>query len=366
MLWSIPLLMGCLAGFVLFRTKTIPRDCVSASHAEEGDNRKLSVIVPARNEEENLPHLLRSLSGQTRPPDEIIVVDDHSTDRTGETASGFAGVTVIANPPLPPGWTGKNWAVWNGYAQASGDLIVFLDADIRLAPTALAALVEARDRAEGVVSVVPYHVTEKWHERLALVTNILGVFAFTSPWEARNPAQGLYGSCIIATREHYEAVNGHESIKSEVLDDLRLGGRFKAAGIPIANFIGAGLVSFRMYAQGIRSAIEGFGKSAVLSTSKLAFGTVALTAVWLIGLLVSEFFWAALGTSWALPLAIGYGFYMLQMIYLVKYIGRFGIAILPLHLLSGLFFIVMMAYSAYQVTVLRRVKWKGRDIETGG
>jgi len=366
MFWAIPFLVCCAAGFVLFRARTIPLPNVSAYHGAETDQRKLSVIIPARNEEENLPELLQSLKRQTRPPDEIIVVDDFSSDRTKEVAASFDGVTVLANEPLPPGWTGKNWAVWNGYAISRGDLIAFLDADVRLAPEALASLIAARDRTDGVVSVVPYHVTERWHERLAFVTNILAVFAFMSRWEERNPRQGLYGSCILTTREHYEAVKGHESIKSEVLDDLSLGARYKQAGIPVTNYLGKGLVNFRMYAQGLRSGIEGFGKSAALSTATLHPVTIILNAVWIAGLLISEFGWLAIGTAWALPLAIGYGLYMLQMIYLVKYIGRFGWAIVPLHLFSGIYFLVMMIYSAYQVMLLGRVKWKGRDVKTGG
>ncbi|TVY01440.1 glycosyltransferase [Cohnella terricola] len=359
-IWSIPLLLCCCAGFYLFRRNTIP-----IGTAMSAQSRRLSVIIPARNEEANLPFLLQSLREQTWQPYEIIVVDDHSSDRTREIAESF-GVKVIANPELPPDWTGKNWAVWNGYSQASGDLIAFLDADIRLAPRALESLVAAREATGGVLSVVPYHYTEKFHERLALITNILGVFAFMSPFEKNNPKKGLYGSFILTAREDYEKVNGHESIKSEVLDDLNLGARYMQAGIRVTNFIGRGLVSFRMYAHSIRNEVEGFSKSAVLGTTNLKKGTIFLVAVWVAGLLVSEAAWFAVSTSWAIPLAIGYLFYMLQMIYFVKYTGRFGYAMLLLHFLSGLFFIVVILYSTYQVSVLGHVSWKGRHIKVGG
>ncbi|MBW7461652.1 glycosyltransferase, partial [Paenibacillus sepulcri] len=169
----------------------------------------------------------------------------------------------------PEGWTGKNWAVWNGYQQASGDLIAFLDADIRLEPKALEFLLHARERAGGVISVVPYHYTVKFYEKLAMITNILGVFAFMSPFENTNPRKGLYGSCILTAREDYEKIGGHQSVKSELLDDLNLGARYAQAGIPVVNFIGSGLVSFRMYPGGIRHEIEGFAKGAALSTSAL-------------------------------------------------------------------------------------------------
>jgi 4,4'-diaponeurosporenoate glycosyltransferase len=360
MVWIVPFVISCLAGFVLFRKNTVP-----VGNEPYPPIGKLSVIIPSRNEETNLPHLLNSLQGQTLQPFEIIVVDDFSVDQTKGVAERY-GVTVIDNTTLPPGWTGKNWAVWNGYSHAAGDVIAFLDADIRLAPHALESLVKARKKTGGVVSVVPYHYTEKFYERLALIANILGVFAFTSPFEKDNPRKGLYGSCILTTREDYDLVNGHESVKSELLDDLNLGAKYMEAGIPVTTFIGYGVVSFRMYAQGIRSEIQGFGKGAVLSTSSLSLGTILLVAVWLVGLVVSESAFFAITTSWAAPLMIGYFLYMLQIFYFVKYVGRFGITMLLLHVFSGFFFIFVMIYSIYQVAVLGHVSWKGRHIKVGG
>ncbi|WP_315971308.1 glycosyltransferase family 2 protein [Paenibacillus sp. N3.4] len=187
--------IGCMAGFIVFRKNKVPLNAETCW--EEG---RLSIIIPARNEQYNLPYLLESLQAQTFQAFEIIVVDDGSSDRTKQIAESY-GVKVIANPQLPLGWTGKNWAVWNGYLQAAGELIAFMDADIRLAPHALEALVKMRGKNGGVISVVPFHHTEKWYERLALVFNVLGVFAFTSPFEKNNPMKGLYGSCILTTRK---------------------------------------------------------------------------------------------------------------------------------------------------------------------
>ncbi|WP_135553900.1 glycosyltransferase [Paenibacillus cymbidii] len=358
--------IGCLAGMWLFRNNRLAAD--AASGAEDGKapkERKLSVIIPARNEQVNLPHLLGSLREMTFTPHEIIVVDDFSDDRTYEIAASF-GVTVIRNTELPPGWTGKNWAVWNGYRQATGDLIAFLDADIRLAPDALAALIATRDRCGGVISVVPFHYTEKLYERLALVTNLLGAFAFTSPAERRNPRKGLYGSCIVTTREDYELVSGHSSVRGELLDDLNLGAKYTEAGIPVTNFLGCGLVSFRMYPQGIRSELEGFSKGAVLSTGKLRPGTIVCVALWMIGLIAAESALFAWGTSWAVPLGIAYALYTAQIVLFGRYVGKFGWFVPLLHPLSTLFFLVVMAYSAYQVLFLGHVAWKGRNVKVGG
>lgn len=359
-MWIIVVMaVGCLSGFFLFRRNTL------AVSSEPCLGLKPSVIIPARNEACNLPHLLDSLLKQTVRPFEIIVVDDFSEDRTREIAESY-GVTVIANSSLPEGWTGKNWAVWNGYLRASGDVFVFLDADIRLAPNALASLLHARERSRGVISVVPFHHTEKLYEKLALILNMLGIFAFTSVGEKDNPKKGLYGSCIVATREDYEKINGHQSVKDEVLDDLFLGSKFIEAGVPITNYIGHGLVSFRMYPQGIRSEVEGFSKGAVLSTSTLSPWTIVPIAVWVVGLIVSEAAFPLAGTSWAVPLLIGYVMYTLQLVYFMKYVGAFGIVIPVLHIVATVFFLVVMLYSLYQVVVLGHVSWKGRHIRVGG
>ncbi|CAI6075295.1 glycosyltransferase [Cohnella sp. JJ-181] len=361
-MWGLLAFMvsACAAGFILFRRNTVPRSSRQTAGAS-----RLSVVIPARNEEANLPHLLSSLQAQRYRPYEIIVVDDGSTDRTGPIARSF-GATLIGGLPLPEGWTGKNWAVWNGYLRSTGDLIAFLDADVRLAPDALGALIEARAQVGGAVSVVPYHYTEKFYERLALVPNLLGLFAFTSPFERTNPRKGLYGSCILTTRADYERAKGHEGVKSELLDDLTLGARFAEAGVPVANFIGRALVSFRMYPGGIRSEVQGFGKGAVQSTGKLSKPTVLLVALWLVGLICAEAAPFVLHSAWAPAWAAGYLLYTLQIYYFARHTGRFGPWLPAVHLLSTAFFLYIMLYSSYRVLFVGHVSWKGRKIGVKG
>jgi 4,4'-diaponeurosporenoate glycosyltransferase len=95
---------------------------------------RVSVLIPARNEQATLPHLLRAMQQQRLRPLEVIVIDDHSTDQTAAIAR-TAGVRLIEAPPLPAGWCGKTWALHHGSHQAQGDLLVFLDADTEPVPT---------------------------------------------------------------------------------------------------------------------------------------------------------------------------------------------------------------------------------------
>jgi len=352
--------LGFVSGFILFRKATIPEPSQQSSPP-----RSISVIIPARNEELNLPELLASLSRQTLKPSEVIVVDDHSTDRTREIAESF-GVTVIASPELPEGWTGKSWALWNGYLKSNGDILIFLDADVRLADGAIASLVAEQHKQGGAMSVVPYHTTVRFYERFAMMLNVLGAFTFTSPFEQRNPRKGLYGPCIITTREDYEKIGGHEQIRSKITDDLSLGGKFQEAGIQVSNYLGGKLISYRMYPGGFRSELEGFAKSAMLSTALLHPLTLTCAILWIIGLIVSQVWFLAIGHAMLIPMAIGYILYVAEIYYINRLVGRFGIIHQLFPILSVSFFLIVIGYSLYQSHIAKKVIWKGRTIDVGG
>ncbi|HEQ72015.1 MAG TPA: glycosyltransferase, partial [Spirochaetia bacterium] len=143
---------GWIAGWLsFFRSHRLP---AAASGAPEAAS--VSVIIPARNEEARLGPLLASLDRQTVTPLEIIVVDDDSNDNTRQLAQK-AGVTVVVAPARPAGWLGKPWACHCGAGRARGDILLFLDADVRLAPDALARLLTASLRERGLISVQPWH-----------------------------------------------------------------------------------------------------------------------------------------------------------------------------------------------------------------
>lgn len=345
-------------GLILFS-----RNCLEDSGRPVDAGKRVSVIIPARNEEKNLPHLLASLMAQTYKPYEIIVVDDASSDRTAEIARGF-GVTLVGNPELPEGWTGKNWAVWNGYLKATGDIFVFLDSDIRLAPRGLELLLRNRARTGGVISVLPYHYTERFFEKLSLVLYILGVFAFTAPAERAKKTKPLYGSCIIASRVDYEIVSGHKGVRHEILDDMSLGKAFSKAGIRVETFSGCDIVSFRMYPDGLRSELQGFSKGAVSGMETLRGPTVAMIACWVAGLIIFGLGLPVMIFTLNVPLiitfAIGYLLYTAQFYYLCAYSGRYGVVMPLLHFLPTIFFIVVMMYSTYRTSVHQNVIWKGR------
>ena len=325
----------------------------------------ISVIIPARNEALNLPKLLESLAIQSVQPDEVIVVDDGSEDDTRAIGQGY-GVKVLIAPDLPDGWTGKTWAVWNGYLQSSGEILVFLDADVRLSRYAMESLIAEQKKQGGVISAVPYHKAEKFYEKFAMMLNVLGVFAFTSPFERRNSKKGLYGACIITSRYDYEKIGGHEGIRSEMLDDLNLGARFQREGIKVSNYLGGRLVAFRMYGHGVKSELEGFSKGAILSTSAVSGLTLVPLILWIVGLIASQTFFFYIGSHLWFALCVGYALYAVEFLYFSRHVGSFGVLHPICHFMSLVFFLVVVGYSLYQAVIRKKVVWKGRYVDVGG
>ncbi|UCG54804.1 MAG: glycosyltransferase, partial [Dehalococcoidia bacterium] len=116
----------------------------------------VSILVPARNEERNIPNLLSSLKSQIKADDEIIVVDDHSEDKTAAVAEQ-EGAKVIKSKQMPPGWTGKIWACYQGAQSAIGRILIFLDADTVIEDGGLDDIISSYGKTYGVLSIQPYH-----------------------------------------------------------------------------------------------------------------------------------------------------------------------------------------------------------------
>src|SRR5690242_13419190 len=231
---------------LLWRVPRLP----AASSPAPG--RRVSVVVPARNEAGRLPRLLVALGAQTRPADEVLVVDDHSEDGTGAVADA-AGVDVVAAPPLPDGWTGKTWACSYGGQRTSGDVLVFLDADTEPEPDLIGRVLEALDHRGGLLSVMPYHRMQRQYERLSAffsVISLMGVGAASARRSA--PVTGAYGPCLACDRRDYDAVGGHETIRGAVVDDVAMAQQFRRAGFPVRVVGGRGAISFRLYGGGLR------------------------------------------------------------------------------------------------------------------
>jgi len=211
----------------------------------------VSIVVPARNEEDNLGACLGSLVTQTGVRFEVIVVDDHSSDRTPEIARSFATVKLIAAPPLAPGWTGKNNAMWAGAQTATGNWLLFTDADTVHLPGSLArALEEAQLHGASVLSYSPRQEVHGILENAVMVVIFAELAATYRPAEVcdpASPAAAANGQYLLISRDAYHAVGGHRAIASDLLEDVALARAVKRSGRKIFFRYGGDAVRTRMY-----------------------------------------------------------------------------------------------------------------------
>ena len=267
---------------------------------------QLSVIIPARNEEASLGTCLASLVIQTGIDFEVIVVNDHSTDRTREVAGKFSRVHVIDADALPDGWTGKNNAVATGARQARGQWLLFTDADTIHTPGSLArALAEAKDNRADVLSYSPEQIAITFWE-MAILPVIFAELAHQFPpskvSDPKSPEAAANGQFILIRREVYDAIGGHAAVASEILEDVALARRVKAAGYKL-RFRYSESVRTRMY-RNFAQLREGWTKNLALLFPTPGLTAAKYTLLWAIP------FAALVGSStrwWWIPIVI-FGF----------------------------------------------------------
>jgi len=330
----------------------------------------VAVVVPARDEQATLPRLLASLAGQQPPPAEVVVVDDSSSDATAEVARR-AGATVVTCEPLPPGWTGKSWACWTGARSTASPRLVFLDADTEVEPGGLARVAGEHARRGGLVSVQPFHRTERAYERLSAFFNVvamMGVDAF-GPLRRRLAPRGAFGPCLVAGRDDYLAVGGHRAVRGEVVEDVALARRFTATGRPVACLGGRGTVRFRMYPGGVRQLVEGWTKNFATGAGATRPVTFVLVSLWLSGCISAAWYLPAASLGAGGPgvaaAAVLYAAYAGQLAWMLARIGRFGAAAPLAFPLPLVFFLAVFARSLVLTHLRGEVRWRGRAVPAG-
>jgi glycosyltransferase involved in cell wall biosynthesis len=252
---------------------------------------RVSVVIPARNEGEEIERTVRSHLAQEYPDFHVVVVDDRSTDGTGEIVAGIARedsrVTLVRGSEPPEGWLGKPHALWLGARAADGEILLFADGDVRYHPRALVEAVsvmqeggldffaffpclEARGFWENVL--MPY-LADAVFLGLGFVANV-----------RRVPIAMGAGAGNLVRRRAYERVGGHEALRNSVIDDVRLAGTVKRAGFRVAAFRAGDRAFVRMY-RGFRGVWDGFTKNVAWVYSGV--GGVALFGISMVLIAVS-------------------------------------------------------------------------------
>ncbi|MBN2351339.1 MAG: glycosyltransferase [Spirochaetales bacterium] len=363
--YDILFFAGCwLCGFLaLWRVRTIP----PASAAGRPPRAPVSIVIPARNEETALPALLDSLRGQTAPDDEVIVVDDHSEDRTAEIAAGRPGVTLLRAPERHARQNGKSLACDAGARAARRSRLLFVDADVVFLPGALDRIMREYP-GEGLLwSVQPYHRLRKLYENFSLFFNIImmmGQNSFSAFSRLSRPA-GAFGPFLLCSRDEYFAVGGHAAVNDAVIEDMALGRLFLKRGVAIRSFAGRGAVEFRMYPDGLRRLAGGWMKNFSLGAVSVQPALFLLILFWIIGAVsaVTRLIEAAPRPASLALAGACFLLSVLQIALFARRVGNFSPLFIVFYPAPLLFFFIIFFFSLFSSFILRRVSWKGRVID---
>ena len=341
----------------------------------------LSVVLPARNEAHNIEPCLRSILLTAYPNIEVIVVDDHSHDGTGDIARRIAAtdarVQVINNPDLPDGWFGKQWACHNGAHAATGALLCFTDADTRHGPELLSRSVNAMvARRADLFSVAGSQTMLTFWEKLIQPHIFVLLFAKYGGTEKVSRSTNPYdkianGQYLLMRRDTYDRTGGHETVRTHVAEDLRMAQEWCRLGFSVQFVTGLEHMSTRMY-EGLGEIIRGWGKNVYAAgrdsldlgpighaVLRVIFPLPALWEVVPIGLGVGAVFGVvppAVGIWGALVYAIT-AFYWGVVYRLAKQPVWWGL----LHPLASAMIFVIFTRAAWKGD---RVEWKGRAYQS--
>ncbi|MCX7682325.1 MAG: glycosyltransferase [Anaerolineae bacterium] len=335
---------------------------------------RVSILLPARNEETVIEECVRSLLAQDYPDFEVLALDDGSTDGTGDVLAALAGgddrLRVFAGLPLPEGWLGKHWACQQLAQAATGELLLFTDADTSHHPQALRLGVAAllAERADLLSGFLQQRLLT-WGERLTVPAVFWCFFSFLPlvlAHRLRAPALSLTnGQWMLFRRSAYEAVGGHMAVRDHPVDDIVLGQRVKAKGLRWRIVDVGEYVSCRMYT-GFRAALDGFTKNlfAVFDfrLAEYLFVWAWMTLVTVEPLLVLMLWPLGVGRTvfalWPAWLAVGE---MLALWAIAMARLRFPLYLMllyPAHILI----LVFTALRSMLWTVTGWATWKGRTI----
>lgn len=343
---------------------------------------RVSVIIPARNEEANIARAVRSVASQEGIR-EILVVDDQSSDRTQEILEGLRGeipaLRVIRLDALPKGWTGKAHALATGARAASGAWLLFTDADTEHRPGSLEALLaRAESERADLLSVTPGQQVITWWEKAVIplvYVHLAGLYRFEEVSDPRSPAAAANGQYLLIRREAYERAGGHEAVRAEILEDVELARRVKAAGGRLLFLPGAARVETRMYGA-FGEMWEGWTKNLYLlygGNLGRIFGTLAEVAIFDMALPIAFFALClvmvlAHGSAAAALAAVGIFLAALwrQWNYSTA-LGRLGFdPRLANYLIPGAaLFSLLLVSSGLAHRLRRSVRWKGREYPVG-
>jgi glycosyltransferase involved in cell wall biosynthesis len=355
----------------------LPRNVGSTDRARG----PVSVLIPARNEAESIARCVMSVIANRDIDFELIVLDDHSTDQTAAVVNQIAcsddRLRVIAAPPLPAGWCGKQHACWVLAQNARFDTLMWMDADVQLEPNAILLVAEELERNKAaLISGFPQEITGTWLEALLIPLIhfiLLGFLPLDRMRRDRSPALGAgCGQLFVARRKDYFEAGGHAAIRASLHDGIALPRAFRRTGKGTDLFDASDIARCRMYDSAgavwyglLKNAGEGIATPrGIIPWTILLFGGQVLPgvlAVYLVGFRVHQSLAVLVATAAAVSgiairLVSAYR-YQRQSPGLAKYVSAVA------HPIGVLFFLIVQWHSVLRRLTRRRAMWKGRSYD---
>ncbi len=326
----------------------------------------ISAIVPARNEEAVIAACVESLALQPEIA-EILVINDQSTDKTVDIVRGLMTkiprLRLLETHDVPAGWVGKNNAVFLGAKEATSPWLLFTDADAELQPGAVArALQIAQETSASLISFSPEQITDSWYERALIpfvYSRLARFFSYNSVNNPASPAAAANGQFLMIQRDAYNSLGGHGSVAAELLEDVALAKRAKAAGFRLWFGSGQGIVRVRMY-RSFAAMWQGWKKNLyqlVGGTPGAVFRELESSIPWiplaiiLLGIKIP--FATFVGVLLLLLRQFSYGLEISRNQYPSKFI---------LYYIPAVALYAGVLWASYRSHVKGKVEWKGREV----
>ena len=329
----------------------------------------VSAIVPARNEQAVIAACISSLACQPEIA-EILVVNDQSTDATADVVRSLTAkipkLRLLESGGLPEGWVGKNHALWVGVQKATCDWLLFTDADSEhQQDSAWRALKIAQEQNAALVSFSPEQVTGTWYEKALIPYIYLRLakqFSYEKVNDPNSRAAAANGQFLMIRRDVYDAIGGHASVAGEVLEDVALAMRAKAAGRRISFSSGKGIVRVRMY-RSFHAMWQGWKKNLYRlmgGTPWAVFREMESNLPWIPALLI------LLGLKYPILLFLG-------VLFLIVRQTSYGLDLARnqypfsfiFYYVPAVALYVGVLWASYRSHVHGRIEWKGREYSVG-
>ncbi|MGC8764405.1 MAG: glycosyltransferase [Brevinematia bacterium] len=326
----------------------------------------ISIIIPARNEEKRLENLLKSIPDNTKYPIEIIIVDDNSIDNTLSIAKKYGAKIVKVKDFFDE--EGKNIACYTGALNSKGDYLLFIDADVFFENAAFDYIFKNIPE-DGILTIQPYHQTEKFYEQFSLYSNLivllgLDIGKIKSPNIIKN---GYFGPFFLIKREDYFKIDGHNSIKNSIIEDMELGKKLAEAGLKIYSIPHKKFIKFRMYPEGFKSLVNGWTKNMASGAMKSSISTIIIiTGIFASSLiipinLVKNII--IMNYFNILLYVIFHFLYSVSLFLSVRNVGNFKFISCFLYPVFSIFYIFILL-SSFLITIFNlKINWRGRRIK---